>query len=87
MVKMMINADQARKLAEERKTVELDRFLKAVEEAVIATSNIGGHACFVDIKNYDYNLISYAPEVLRNLGYEANFESDCQQTTCLAVRW
>ena len=56
MVKMMINADQARKLAEERKTVELDRLLKAVEEAVIATSNIGGHACFVDIKNYDYNL-------------------------------
>ena len=83
----MINADQARKLAEERKTVELDRLLKAVEEAVIATSNIGGHACFVDIKNYDYTLISYAPEVLRNLGYEANFESDCQQTACLAVRW
>ena len=87
MVKMMINADQARKLAEERKTVELDRLLKAVEEAVIATSNIGGHTCFVDIKNYDYNLISYAPEVLRKLGYEANFESDCQQTACLAVRW
>lgn len=83
----MINADQARKLAEERKTVELDRLLKAVEEAVIATSNIGGHTCFVDIKNYDYNLISYAPEVLRSLGYEANFESDYQQTTCLAVRW
>lgn len=74
----MINADQARKLAEERKTVELDRFLKVVEEAVFATSNIGGHTCFVDIKNYDYNLISYAPEALRNLGYEANFESDYQ---------
>lgn len=83
----MINADEARKLAEERKTVELDRLLKAVEEAIFATSNIGGHACFVDIKNYDYNLISYAPEALRNLGYEANFESDYQQTTCLAVRW
>ena len=41
----------------------------------------------MDIKNYDYNLISYAPEALRNLGYEANFESDCQQTACLAVRW
>lgn len=45
MVKMMINADQARKLTKERKTVELDRFLKAVEEAVFATSNIGGHTC------------------------------------------
>lgn len=84
---MMINADQARELAKERKSVELNRFLKVVEEGIIATSNIGGHTCFVDIKNYDYNLISYAPEVLRSLGYEANFESDCQQTTCLAVRW
>lgn len=84
---MMINADQARKLAEERKTVELDRLLKAVEEAVIAISNIGGHACFVDIKNYNYNLISYAPEVLQNLGYEADFESEDQQTTYLTVRW
>ena len=83
----MINADEARALAKEKNTIELTRFLKAVEEKIIVTSNIGGHACFVDIKNYDYNLISYAPEVLRNLGYEANFESDCQQTTCLAVRW
>ncbi len=83
----MINADQARELAKERKSVELNRFLKAVEEAIVATSNIGGHTCFVDIKNYDYNLISHAPEALRNLGYEANFESDYQQTTCLAVRW
>ena len=84
---MMINADQARKLTKERKSAELDRLLKAVEEAIIATSNIGGHACFVDIKNYDYNLISYAPEALLNLGYKANFESDYQQTTYLAVRW
>lgn len=84
---MMINVDQARELTKERKTVELDRLLKAVEEAVIATANIGGHICYVDINKYEYNLISYAPEVLQNLGYEANFESDHQQTTCLVVKW
>lgn len=74
----MINADQARELVKERKSVELKHLLKTVEEAIVATSNIGGHTCFVDIKNYDYNLISYAPEVLRNLGYEASFESEYQ---------
>lgn len=83
----MINADQARELVKERKSVELNHLLKAVEEAIVATSNIGGHTCFVDIKNYDYNLISYAPEVLRNLGYEANFESEYQQMTYLVVKW
>ena len=83
----MINADQARKLVKERKSVELNHLLKAVEEAIVATSNIGGHTCFVDIKNYDYNLINHAPEVLRNLGYEASFESEYQQMTYLVVQW
>lgn len=83
----MLNADQAKELAKERKSVELDHFLKAVEEAVIATANIGGHTCFVDIKNYDYNLISCAPKVLQKLGYGAYFESEYQQTTYLVVKW
>lgn len=84
----MINADQARELAKEKNSGELARFLEAVEEKIIATTNKGEYTCFMDIDNYNYFSISYAPEVLQNLGYRASFETDyTQQSTYLRVEW
>lgn len=84
----MINADQARKLTKERKSVELDRFLKAVEEKIIVAINNGYHICFMDVEGYNYFSISYAPEVLQSLDYQASFDTDyIEQTTYLRVEW
>ena len=85
---MMISADEARALAKEKNTIELTRFLKAVEEKIIVAINNGYHICFMDVEGYNYFSISYAPEVLQGLGYQASFDTDyIEQTTYLKVEW
>ena len=42
----------------------------------------------MDVEGYNYFSISYAPEVLQGLGYQASFDTDyIEQTTYLRVEW
>lgn len=83
----MINGSEAREIAKGKRSEEFNRFLKDVENKILKAANESKFICYVDIAGYDFNSIRYAPETLRQLNYDANFESEYQQTTYLVVKW
>ena len=84
----MINGSEAREIAKGKRSEEFNKFLKDVEQQILKAANENQFRCAIDISDYNFNSIRYAPEALQQLNYDASFfESEWEQTTYLVVKW